>query len=197
MMELFTWGSFNPYINFLILLFSPTKFHWRMVNATTSLDLCWDTKMCTIFEILIVNVEWLFHFKMKIVIIYSPSCRSKHIRNLFIFGKQMKTFLIKPERNLKLQTLQNIRTEDKKWIGDWSKSSEETWSVYMMNRFHLGFYSHKHWSASINRNSTTLYLMHKNKTHWFFQWRERNLSDLIKNIFIYVQMMKKSDGNTL
>ncbi len=41
------------------------------------------------------------HSQMKIVVNYSPSCRSKYIRPSFIFRTQIKIFLMKSERFLR------------------------------------------------------------------------------------------------
>ncbi len=44
--------------------------------------------------VVLKGIKGLVHPKMKIVINYSPSCRSKPARPSFIFKKQIKIFLI-------------------------------------------------------------------------------------------------------
>ncbi len=48
----------------------------------------------------------LVHPKMKMVINYSPSCRSNPLRSSFIFGTQIKMFLMKSESSLTLHRQQ-------------------------------------------------------------------------------------------
>ncbi len=48
----------------------------------------------------------IVHPKKKIVNNYTPSCHSKPVRHLFVFGTQIKIFLIKSERSLTIHRQQ-------------------------------------------------------------------------------------------
>ncbi len=50
------------------------------------------------------SIRWIVHPKMKIVINYSSSCRSKSVRPSFIFRTQIKIFLMKSESFLTLHS---------------------------------------------------------------------------------------------
>jgi len=78
-------------------------FCWQ-INMNFPVQVRWRMKFICIGYIGIVpiqsglkigEVKGLVHPKMKIVINYSPSCRSKPVRPLFIFETQIKIFLMK------------------------------------------------------------------------------------------------------
>lgn len=51
--------------------------------------------------------------------------------------------------------------------------NQETLSLYMMNIFHLGFYSHEHWSAHVHR-------AHNTETSWVpLFWVQNRIDDRI------------------
>ncbi len=53
--------------------------------------------LASILWLVATSVKGIVHQKIKIVINYSPSCRSKPVRPSFIFGTQIKIFLMKSE----------------------------------------------------------------------------------------------------
>lgn len=94
-------------------------------NPWSTANFQWVQKRLIFLSKRLCFIKGIVHHKMKILIIHLPSWCSKPMALSFIFETQ-KLFLRKLDKFLSLHL---------NWI--FKKSSEETWSLYLMNRFNV------------------------------------------------------------